>query len=80
MYADFFRLNINSLNSLLQFGFNIKYSSLKNYYNERRLLPKGFFLDLCHISKINPDRLNLKYISGNWGQVKGGKVKKPKNI
>jgi len=70
------KLNCISLRGILQFGFDIPYSSLKNYYVERRLLPKGFFLDLCYLSKINPDSLSVEYVNGNWGQVKGGKVKR----
>jgi hypothetical protein len=74
------KLNVNSLHSLLQFGFNVRYSALKNYYSERRLLPIDFFLDLCHLAKINPAVFKVNYVSKYWGQVKGGKVKKPKNI
>lgn len=67
------KLNCISLRGILQFGFKISYSSLKNYYVERRLIPKSFFLDLCYLAKINPELLNIKYIKGNWGQVKGGR-------
>ncbi len=68
------RLNCVSLRGILQFGFNVNYNSLKNYYNERRLLPAGFFHDLCHLAKIDIKKLNIKYVNGNWGQVKGGKI------
>ena len=37
------RLNAPSLRSLLQFGFDVRYSTLKNYYNESRLIPEDFF-------------------------------------
>ncbi len=67
------RLNSPSLKSLLQFGFKIKYSVLKNYFSESLLLPKSFFDDLCHLSKINPESLNVRYLEGNWGQIIGGK-------
>jgi hypothetical protein len=70
------RLNCVSVRGILQFGFNIKYNSLKNYYTERRLLPKTFFENLCHIAKIDSNSLNVKYINGNWGKVKGGKAEK----
>lgn len=66
------RLKCVSLRGILQFGFNIPYSSLKNYYVERRLLPNSFFMDICRIAKIDIDKLNIKRINGNWGQVKGG--------
>lgn len=68
------KLNVNSVRALLQFGFLVKYSSLKNYYSERRLLPKGFFLDLCHIAKLEPKDFKFEYVSSYWGQVKGGKT------
>jgi hypothetical protein len=67
------KLNCSSLRGILQFGFDIPYSTLKNYSSGRRLLPKALFLDLCHIAKINSKEHKIKYISGNWGQIKGGK-------
>lgn len=67
------RLNCISLRGILQFGFDIKYSSLKSYYTERRLMSKSFFENICHISKIDQGKLNFRFINGNWGQVKGGK-------
>jgi len=70
------RLGSVSLRGILQFGFNIKYSSLKNYYVERRLLDKEFFDDLCHIAKIDVDTLEVKYVEDNLGQVRGGKKSK----
>jgi len=70
------KLNCISVRGILQFGFDIPYSSLKNYYVERRLLPVGFFESLCHLAKIDASKLNVKYVKGNWGQVKGGKNSK----
>tara|TARA_Y100000310_G_C20109713_1_gene546544 strand:- start:144 stop:425 length:282 start_codon:yes stop_codon:yes gene_type:complete len=70
------RLNCISIRGILQFGFNISYDSLKGYYIERRLLSKDFFEDLCHISKLNPKKFNVKYLDDNWGRVKGGKKNK----
>jgi hypothetical protein len=67
------KLEVSSIRGLLQFGFEVPYSTLKNYYNEINLLPKSFFLDLCHISKLDPRKLNIKYLKNNWGQVIGGK-------
>jgi len=64
-----------SLRSLNQFGFDIPYSTLKNYFNESRNLPENFFNDLCYLSKINKNELNVEYLSGNFGQIKGGKKK-----
>jgi len=70
------RLNCISLRGILQFGFDIPYSTLKNYYIERRLLPIGFFESLCYLANIDLGSLNIKNIDSNWGQVKGGKKSK----
>ena len=43
------KLSSPSLRGILQFGFDIPYSTLKNYYNESRLLSEGLFEDLCEI-------------------------------
>jgi len=67
------RLNCLSVRGILQFGFEVKYSSLKNYYTERRLLPTGLFENLVHIAKIDRKKLKFEIIDGNWGQVLGGK-------
>lgn len=62
-----------SLRSLNQFGFEIPYSTLKNYFNESRQMPEDFFNDLCYLSKISKDSLDIEYLEGNFGQVLGGK-------
>ena len=67
------RLNCVSIRGILQFGFKISYDCLKNYYTERRLMPKDFFDDLCYISKVNVNELDFKLIEDNFGQIKGGK-------
>ena len=72
------KLGCVSVRGILQFGFDVKYSSLKNYYIERRLISRSFFEDLCHISKINIKSLKVRYINENWGQIKGGKKSKRK--
>jgi len=69
-------LNSPSLRAILQFGFNIPYATLKNYYTERRSLPQDLFEDLCYISKINPDSLNIQTLKPNFGQIRGGKKSK----
>lgn len=69
------RLNCVSVRGILQFGFDIPYSTLKNYYTERRLIGRNFFENLCHIAKIDMGELNFRFINGNWGQVKGGRRK-----
>jgi hypothetical protein len=65
-----------SLRSLLQFGFEINYSTLKNYYSGVRLLPENLFIDFCNISGINLSDLDFELIEENWGMVKGGKKSK----
>lgn len=66
-------LNCPSLRALNQFGFEIPYSTLKNYFLEERLLPEQFFRDLCYISKINAETLGFELLEDNWGKVKGGR-------
>jgi len=70
------KINCPSLKELINRGFDINYSTLKNYFNESRKLPENFFKDLCYLTKINLSSLNIKYLEDNWGQVKGGKIKK----
>lgn len=65
-----------SLRSLNQFGFSVPYSTLKNYFNESRKLPEDFFIDLCYLSKINKNTLNVEYLEDNFGQVLGGRKSK----
>ncbi|MGD9276038.1 MAG: hypothetical protein PVJ67_02600 [Candidatus Pacearchaeota archaeon] len=52
----------------------VSYSTMKNYFVERRLLPENLFNDLCSLGKINSKKLNFKFVEKNWGQIKGGKV------
>jgi hypothetical protein len=68
------KLNLTSARGLLQYGFKTNYSSIKNYYCERRLIPSSLFYDLCYLSKINPETIKFEIINGNWGQSKGGKI------
>lgn len=62
-----------SLRALNQFGFDVSYSTLKNYFNEERTLPEDFFIDLCKLIKVDPDIFHVEFLSENWGQIKGGK-------
>lgn len=71
-----FRLNSPSLRGLLQFGFNVSYSGLKNYYSEDRLLPLDFFEDLLEVASVERDELEFEIVSGSWGQRKGGRISK----
>ena len=65
-----------SLYELINRGVNISYSSLKNYYSERRLLPEELFDILCGLSRLNKDNISFKKIPENWGQSKGGFISK----
>jgi hypothetical protein len=67
------KINCVSLRSLNERGIDISYSSLKNYYSERRLLPKELFDDLCYLAKIDSKNLEIGFLDENWGRVKGGK-------
>ena len=71
--------NCPSLRAFLQFGFEIPYSSLKNYFNEDRTLPEKFFLELCKFAKLNEKDFVVNKLEENWGQVRGGKQRK-KNL
>jgi len=73
------KLNAPSLRGILQFGFNVPYSTLKNYYNESRLLPENLFNDFCEVAEINKSKLDFQFINGNWGKVKGGRRGKIRN-
>ena len=72
------KLNSPSVRGILQFGFNVPYSTLKNYYNESRLLPKDLFDDICEIALIDKSELEFEEVSENWGKVKGGRISKRK--
>ena len=69
-------LNCPSLRALNQFGFEIPYSTLKNYFNEERTLPEEFFNDLCYLAKISREKFNFKILKDNWGKIKGGRKTK----
>jgi len=74
-FLDLVKLNLfsPSIRGLLQFGFSTNYSSLKNYYSERRLIPKALFDEMLHLAKINVESLDVEFVEDSWGQVKGGK-------
>lgn len=62
-----------SLIEIINRGVGVSYSSLKNYYSERRCLSKDLFLELCKIARIDIKSVEFEYVGDNWGQVKGGK-------
>jgi hypothetical protein len=70
------RANSPSLRGLLQFGFNVPYSTLKNYYVEERLMSEDLFSDLCNFARLDKNSFEVTYLADNWGKVKGGKKSK----
>ena len=70
------KLNSPSLRGLLQFGLEVNYSTLKNYYSGVRLMPKSLVLDFCEVAGIGFEGLKVEVVDENWGRVKGGKVGK----
>ena len=70
------RLSSPSVRGILQFGFDVPYSTLKNYYNESRMLPDSLFDDLCEVARIDKKDLDFEEVGENWGKVKGGKLGK----
>ncbi|MFA4960618.1 MAG: hypothetical protein WC548_03040 [Candidatus Pacearchaeota archaeon] len=68
------KTNSPSLRGLIQFGFDVKYSALKNYYNELRLLPKKIFEEMCSVAGLDPKFFDIVLFDNNWGKVKGGKM------
>ena len=65
-----------SVRGLLQFGIDVKYSTLKNYYNEDRLMSKGLVMDFCEVAGIDFEGLDVEEIGDNWGKVWGGRAGK----
>lgn len=70
------RLRAASLRGLLQFGFDVSYSTLKNYYVGVRLMPKELVLDFCEVAGIDYAGLDVEEVEEGWGQRLGGKGKK----
>ncbi len=56
----------------------VSYSSLKNYFSERRNLSQDLFLDLCDLIKKDFKSFNVIFLEDNFGQIKGGKKSKRK--
>ena len=73
------KLRAPSLRGLLQFGFDVKYSTLKNYYNEDRLIPRDLVVDFCEVSGVSFEGLDVEEVSENWGRVLGGRKGKRKS-
>jgi hypothetical protein len=73
------KLRVGSLRGLLQFGFDVKYSTLKNYYVGVRLMPERLVQDFCEVAGLEFDELDIEKVGENWGKVLGGKAGKRKS-
>ena len=62
-----------TLRELINRGLDINYSTLKNYYNEQRLISERIFQLLLEMGKINSENLEFEKIPDFSGQTKGGK-------
>ena len=51
----------------------VTYSSLKNYFSERRCLPEDLFLDFCKLANLDKNNFSYEILDEKWGQSKGGK-------
>ena len=68
--------NVPSLRELRKRGFDVSYSTLKNYFVERRNLSSELFEQLCGFLGINKKNLIFETVEDNYGQIKGGKKNK----
>ena len=62
--------NLVGLNKYLK----ISYFTLKKYYQEKFLLPKNLYFNICKISDISPSSFDIAYLPENWGASKAGKI------
>jgi len=72
------KTNCPSLKELINRGIEVNYSTLKNYFNEERLMLEEFFKELITFSGLNEGDFNVEVVDENWGQAKGGKIGKRK--
>jgi len=67
------KINCPSLRELINRGAEVNYSTLKNYFNEDRLIPEELFNELIELGGLSRKDFNCETINENWGQIKGGK-------
>ena len=67
-------LGCPSLHELINRGVDSNYSSLKNYFCERRLMPENLFEELLQISGLQRGDFSFESVDDNWGQREGGKI------
>ena len=65
-------LKVSSLRGILQFGFDVPYSTLKNYYVGARLMGEDLVREMCDLSGVDFEGLEIERVEENWGQRKGG--------
>ncbi len=68
--------NCPSLKELVNRGISVNYSTLRNYYNEERLIPEQLFRELLIFSDLDEKKLNFEIVEEYLGQIKGGKKSK----
>lgn len=72
------KINCPSLRELINRGIEINYSTLKNYFNEERLIPEDLFNELIELGELNKKEFDFEIINESWGQIKGGKKSRRK--
>ena len=65
--------NCPSIKELENRMVGLTYSSLKNYFSERRLLSENLFQDFCELANSDKKEFSYEILDENWGQSKGGK-------
>jgi len=70
------KINCPSLRELINRGISVNYSTLKNYFNEDRIISEELFNELIELGGLNKKDFNFEIINENWGQIKGGKSKR----
>ena len=68
------KINCPSLKELENRLVGVFYSSLKNYFSERRTLSQELFEDLCELANLDENNFSFEILDENWGQSKGGKI------
>jgi hypothetical protein len=68
-------LNCPSLRAFEQFGLEVNYSTMKNYFSEARFLSKEIFDKMVYLGKINKEDLIFEILEDYWGQKKERKRK-----
>lgn len=62
-----------SLRELRNRGVDVNYSTMKNYFSEKRLLSLELFEVLLRIGDLKKENFDFEIIEDSWGQVIGGK-------